>query len=364
MDLGLFMMPLHPPGKPLAQTYDEDRELLVLADELGYTEAWIGEHGTMRWENIPAPDQFIARVFPETRRMRFGTGVVLMAQHHPANTANRIAQLDHLTRGRINFGAGTGGVTTDFEMHGIDGASDEPGRRMMRALDLILKFWTEEPPYDYPGDLWPVKVTGIRPEVGLGWMHKPYQQPHPPIAIPGVTARSRLLYTAGERGWWPLSTNFAHTRVLKSHWEQVAAGAAAGGRVADRRQWRISREIFVAETTAEARRFAREGAIGRAYREYFFHLLADRSKEVFFAHDDMTIADVTIDYLIDNVWIVGDPDEVAGRLRALDEEVGGFGVLLAIAHDWDEPARWRRSLELLAREVMPRLTRAGVKPAP
>jgi len=66
MQPGLFMMPLHPPETPLSQTYEEDRELLVLADELGYSETWIGEHATMAWENIPSPDQFIARAFPES----------------------------------------------------------------------------------------------------------------------------------------------------------------------------------------------------------------------------------------------------------------------------------------------------------
>jgi alkanesulfonate monooxygenase SsuD/methylene tetrahydromethanopterin reductase-like flavin-dependent oxidoreductase (luciferase family) len=309
----------------------------------------------MQWENIPAPDQFIARVFPETRQIRFGTGVVLMAQHHPANTANRLAQLDHLTRGRLMFGAGTGGVATDFELFGVDGATDEAGRRMMRALDLILKFWTEEPPYESPGEFWPVKVS-VRPEVGLGWMHKPYQKPHPPIAIPGVGARSRLLYTAGERGWWPMSTNFAHARALRSHWEQVEAGAAVAGRVADRRQWRIARDLFVGETTAEARRFAVEGAMGHAFREYWLRMLPDRSREVFLSTPEMTPADLTLDYVLDNVWLVGDPEEIARQIRALHEAVGGFGKLLMIAHNWDDPARWRRSMELLAHEVLPRLS--------
>lgn len=355
MNLGIFMMPLHPPERRHADTYQEDVELLVLAERLGFTEAWIGEHGTMRWENIPAPDQFIAYVAAKTERIRLGTGVVLMAQHHPANTANRLAQLDHLTRGRLNFGAGTGGVPTDLELFGIDPNTDEIGRRMMRALDLILKFWTEEPPYDYPGEFWPIKVAGIRPEAGLGWMHKPYQRPHPPIALPGVGARSRLLHTAGARGYWPMSTNFAHARVLRMHWEQVEAGAAAAGRVADRRQWRIARDIFVGETTAEARRFAKEGAMGRAFREYWTNLLPERSREVFLASESMNLSEWTLDYVLDNVWIVGDPDEVAGRLRALYDEVGGFGTLLMIAHDWDDPARWQRSMELLATEVLPRL---------
>ena len=354
MELGIFMMPLHPPERRHADTYREDVELLTLAEQLGFVEGWIGEHGTMRWENIPAPDQFLAYVTARTERIRLGTGVVLMAQHHPANTANRLAQLDHLMRGRLNFGAGTGGVATDVEMFGLDPNSNEIGDRMMRALDLIIKFWTEEPPYDYPGDYWPIK-TSIRPESGLGWMHQPYQRPHPPIAIPGVGARSRLLYTAGQRGYWPMSTNFAHARVLEGHWAQVAEGAASVGRVPDRRQWRIARDIFVGETTAEARRFATEGAMGRAFHEYWTQLLPDRSREVFLASETTSLSEWTLDYVLDNVWIVGDPDEVARQLRALYHRVGGFGTLLMISHDWDDPVRWQRSMHLLATEVLPRL---------
>ena len=139
MKLGLFMMPTHPPDKPTVQCYDEDVELIRLADELGFSEAFIGEHATMAWENIPAPDQFIARVFPETRQIRLGTGVVLMPYHHPANTANRIAQLDHLTRGRINFGIGISGVATDLELFGVDPSDGRPGMMMMRAHALIEK---------------------------------------------------------------------------------------------------------------------------------------------------------------------------------------------------------------------------------
>ena len=69
--------------------------------------------------------------------------------------------------------------------------------------------------------------------------------------------------------------------------------------------------------------------------------------------------DITPEYLLDNVWIVGDPDECARQLRALHENVGGFGTLLTIAHDWPDPAVWERSMTLLAEEVAPRLADLG-----
>jgi alkanesulfonate monooxygenase SsuD/methylene tetrahydromethanopterin reductase-like flavin-dependent oxidoreductase (luciferase family) len=70
MQYGLFMMPMHLPGKPLAQAFDEDIDVLIRADALGYHEAWIGEHFTSAWESIPAPDLLIARIVPHIQQMR------------------------------------------------------------------------------------------------------------------------------------------------------------------------------------------------------------------------------------------------------------------------------------------------------
>jgi alkanesulfonate monooxygenase SsuD/methylene tetrahydromethanopterin reductase-like flavin-dependent oxidoreductase (luciferase family) len=353
LKLGLFMMPTHPPGKPTVQCYDEDVELIKLADQLGFSEAFIGEHATMAWENIPAPDPFIARVAPETARIRLGTGVVLMPYHHPGNTANRIAQLDHLTRGRINFGVGISGVPTDLELFGVDPSDGRPGQMMMRAIDVILRLWTEDPPYDLPGEHWPIQIKSQNATTGLGRPLRPYQQPHPPIFIPGSGAQSRLMQTAGERGWYPMSTNFAHARVLLGHWAQYARGAGAAGRTPDRTCWRISRDVYVDETNQAARAFARDGSLGRTYEQYWFPLL--KTLDLATSDEGMPAADVTLDYLLDNLWLVGDPDEVARRIRDLHERVGGFGTLLMVTLDWDDPERWRRSMRLLATEVMPRL---------
>jgi alkanesulfonate monooxygenase SsuD/methylene tetrahydromethanopterin reductase-like flavin-dependent oxidoreductase (luciferase family) len=354
MKLGLFMMPLHPPGKPIDKTYEEDRELLILADELGFEEAWIGEHATMAWENIPAPDQFIASVFHETRQIRFGTGVVLMAQHHPANVANRIAQLDHLTKGRLNFGAGVGRISTDLELFGVD--ISMPEMLLFRSLEIILKLWTEDPPYDMPGQFWPIRVRNPDPALGLGGPLKPFQKPHPPIALPGMGMQSRLLYAAGQRGYIPMSSNLVHPRVLKANFDQVIKGAADAKRSADRSEWRVCREIFVGETTKEARTFVKEGSLARGYTDYFFKMFAKSGQnELWKANDGVTAADFTLDYMIDNMWLVGDPDEVARRIREVHAQTGGFGRLLWVTHDWDDPERWKNSMRLLKNEVMPRV---------
>jgi alkanesulfonate monooxygenase SsuD/methylene tetrahydromethanopterin reductase-like flavin-dependent oxidoreductase (luciferase family) len=352
------MMPLHPPSKPVAQCYDEDFELLVLADELGFDEAWIGEHATMAWENIPAPDQYIARVAPWTKRMRFGTGVVLLAQHHPADVANRIAQLDHLTRGRINFGAGIGRVATDLELFGID--PQLPEIMMYRALDIIIKLWTEDPPYDLPGQFWPIRVRSPQPDIGLGGPLKPYQKPHPPIALPGISAQSRQMFAAAQRGWIPISGNLMHRRYLRGHSEQIDKGAAAANRTPDRSAWRITREIYVDDTTEAAWKYVRRGSMAVGLGDYFLKMNTKNGQLAQFkAHDDVPNGDITLDYLLKSLCIVGGPDDVARQIRELYQDVGGFGTLLMVAHDWDEPERWQNSMRLLAEEVMPRVADLG-----
>src|SRR5438105_15268176 len=106
MQLGLFAMPSHPPRRPVWQTYEEDLELLVLADRLGYDEAWLGEHFTSTWENIPAPELVLAQAFALTERIKLGNGVTCIPNHHPAELAYRIAQLDNVRNGRFMRGAG------------------------------------------------------------------------------------------------------------------------------------------------------------------------------------------------------------------------------------------------------------------
>ena len=114
MKLGLFMMPMHPPEKPHADAYELDIDTLVAADQLGYDEAWLGEHFTSAWENIPAPDLILAAALQHTKRIRLGTGVACLPNHNPVVLAHRIAQLDQMARGRFLWGVGAGAVPHRF----------------------------------------------------------------------------------------------------------------------------------------------------------------------------------------------------------------------------------------------------------
>jgi alkanesulfonate monooxygenase SsuD/methylene tetrahydromethanopterin reductase-like flavin-dependent oxidoreductase (luciferase family) len=230
MQYGLFMMPMHLPEKPLAQAFDEDIDLLIRADALGYGEAWIGEHFTSAWENIPGPDLLIARVAPQIHHMWLGTGVVLLQFHHPVLVANRLAYLDHLTKGRLYFGFGSGGLPSDAKLFGVP--MDGRARPMTReSVEIILKLWTEEPPFEYHGDYWHVVAVPPDPRSGLGVYVKPYQKPHPPVAVAGTNVDSGTLQIAGERGWIPMSSSQMPIEGLISHWHSVALGAQRTGRI-------------------------------------------------------------------------------------------------------------------------------------
>jgi alkanesulfonate monooxygenase SsuD/methylene tetrahydromethanopterin reductase-like flavin-dependent oxidoreductase (luciferase family) len=358
MRLGYFAMPLHPPGSNPADTMDEDLEQLLLLEQLGFEEAWIGEHFTAEWENIPCPDLFIAKALALTKTITLATGVSCLPNHAPLMLAQRIAQLDQMARGRFYWGVGSGGFPGDFELAGVDGKSGEHRAITRAMLDLVLDLWKDPRPGLYETPRWRFRVPEHQDDIGLRLHLRPYQQPHPPIGVAGVSAKSETLGLAGERGYLPMSINFVPPRILTSHWDAVEEGARRAGRTADRSTWRIARDVYIADTDEQARREAIGGTLGRDYREYFLRLLPKlRGFDMLKADPAMADAEVTLDYLCENIWLVGSPATVARKLAALHEAVGGFGMLLAIAHEWRPRAAWERSMTLLAREVLPRLAK-------
>ena len=355
MKLGLFMMPVHPPEKSRTRCFEEDIELIVLAEELGFTEAWIGQHHTLAWEPIPSNDVFIANVFPRTRKIRLGPGVSILPQHHPVNVATRLALLDHLSHGRLNCGFGQGGVPTDHELFGLPDGQTQ-GRMTLEAIDMILKLWQAEAPFELKGEFWNLKITRPNKELGMGELLKPYQKPHPPIAMSVIKSNSMAARTAGQRGYIPLSTNLVPASTITEHWRNYSAAAEEGGRGTPNRSiWRVARSIYVGESNAEAREHVLRGTFSRSF-QYLCALMKSANMLHLVKHDlQVTDEEVTPEYILKHLCIVGDPDECVRQLRQLWEQTGGFGTLLMIAHDWDDKVKWVRSMELLANQVLPAL---------
>ena len=358
MKLGLFCMPLHPPGRLHAETYDEDLEMIARADKLGFSEVWIGEHFILPWENIPAPDLFIARALGVTEQIVMGTGVVLLHLHDPVMVAHRMAMLDHLAKGRFFFGIGAAATPSDFQMFGLDPESVNVRARMRESIEVILKLWSEDEPFEHDGEFFHVKRPEDQPEIQLAFHMKPYQKPHPPIALAGSSPKSETLEMAGEGGWWPLSSSFLQTSSLPSHWGAVEKGAARSGKTASRSTWRIAREVHVAKTTEQAKEEALNGPMGTSFVNYWMKLFGNgpRGVAAFKTDPDMPDEAVTPQHMMDNFWIVGDPDECIQKIRQLYKDVGGFGTLLPLCHDWGKNKdQWYSSMELMTTEVLPGL---------
>ena len=360
MKLGLFLMPLHYPDRAHADTYQEDLELVEFADSLGYTETWVGEHFLLPWENMPSPELFIARALGVTKHMSFGTGVSLAHFHHPAHLAHRISQLDHMARGRLFLGIGAGGSEVDSALFDIDVNKDAHRERMAECVDVVLKIW-EGKPFEHRGKFFNATLEPDQPENRIGFHMKPYQKPHPPIAVAGSSPYSSTLEEVGEKGWIPLSSSFLHEMHLPSHRQVFERGAKRGGQPIPTDEWRISREVYVADDGDKAREDALNGPIGNFFDDYWIPLFGrsgpgiDRLK----IDPKMPTDDLTREYMLENYWIVGDPEECAHRIKRIYDDVGGFGTLLLQCHDWvEERPKWFRCLELMANETLPLINKA------
>lgn len=355
MEIGMFLMPSHPPERSLYDGQQWDLEQIAWADGLGFSEAWIGEHFTAPWEPNPTPDLLIAQALQRTERIKLAPGAHLLPFHHPAELANRVAFLDNLAQGRFMFGVGSSGLPSDWHLFNVDGMAGENRRMTREALDIILKLWTEDEPFDYAGEFWTVKKPDTMFEF-LRYHIKPFQRPHPPIGIAGLSPGSDTLKLAGERGFMPMSLNI-NPQYAATHWASVEEGAERAGREAHRKDWKVVREVYVAETDAEARRRATEGMLGRLNREYLLPLFGQFGFTPLFKHDpDVPDADVTPEYLVDHGWLVGSPATVAEKLAQMYDDLGGFGTLLMFAYDGSEEAEaYKESMTLLAEEVLPRV---------
>ncbi len=356
MEIGFFTMPSHPPERDLREGHDWDLQHIRWADELGFSEGWIGEHHTAPWEPHPAPDLLVVEGLRQTENIRLGPGGFLLPYHHPAELANRVAMMDHLSQGRLNFGVAASGLPSDWQMFNIDGMSGENRDMTREALDMILRLWSDEPEFDYKGKYWHItkgaEMFGfLRPHLA------PLQKPHPPIGVAGLSKNSDTLKLAGERGFLPMSLNL-NPAYVGSHWDSVEIGARKAGRTASRNEWRMVREVFIAETDEEAWRLSVGGMMGRMMQEYFLPLLGNFGFLEFLKHDpEVPDSDVTPEYCAKHNWLIGSPATVAEKLEAVYDDVGGFGQLLVFCFDYaDKAEAWHTSLGLLANEVLPKVS--------
>ncbi|HWA81638.1 MAG TPA: LLM class flavin-dependent oxidoreductase, partial [Acetobacteraceae bacterium] len=257
------------------------------------------------------------------------------------------------------LGIGAGGLASDGELFGHTDIQLR-GERMREAIDMILALWSGDPPYRLEGKHWQIRLeNAVMPEYGVGFIQKPYQKPHPPIALSVVGANSVAMKVAALRRWIAVSANFIPTWSLQTHWPTYLEGCDAAGRAPDPAAWRVARNVIVADSDAEARDYAFDPqGPSWYYFEYLWQLLHRRGLGAGMKPDPAVPDDaVTPAMLIEEMVIHGSPKTVTEKLLALRERIGPFATLLLAALDWSgaNAAREHRSLTLMAEAVLPRL---------
>jgi hypothetical protein len=362
MRLGYFTMPLHPLDRNLTQTLQEDRQTIIYADQLGFYDAFVGEHWTDKAENVTNSLIFLATLIAETQNIILGSGTSNLSHSHPTLIASQAAMFDHLAKGRFIFGISPGALSSDAEALGI--LDQDRTKMFAEAIDVILAIWEREPPYniDFPDNRFKVstRVTFL-PEIGRGELMKPFQKPRPEIVGTVVAPFSKGVIAMGKRDFHPMSANFLMDHWLNSHWDNYCEGKTAVGQVANPADWRVARTIFVSDDSATAQRYGR-GDANSPYRYYYRQMLTkmmmSKRHVIFKKHMDEDDSHVTLDRLLDELVITGTVNEVVDKILAMREKVGPFGEIVYAGMDLVDPALGRRSMELMANEVMPRVNQA------
>ncbi len=338
LKFGIFLAPFHPVGQNPTLALERDLQLIEHLDELGFDEAWIGEHHSAGYEIIASPEVFIAAAAPRTRHIRLGTGVSSLPYHHPFMLADRMVLLDHLTRGRVMIGVGPGALPSDAFMMGIDPAKQRD--MMEESLEAILALLA--------GETVSMQTEWFTLREGRLQL-RPYQRPFPEVAVAAQISPAGPR-AAGRFGCSLLSigaTTAAGFDMLGAHWDVMEERAAEFATTVDRNKWRLVGPVHIADTKEQA---IADVAFGLAdWVDYFERVAA------------LPLAPNTenFDSLVDalnasGVAVIGTVDDAIAQIERLQEQSGGFGTFLVMGHDWADTEATRHSYELLARYVAPR----------
>ena len=361
MDLSYFIQPVHPLTRDYREVLEEDLESVILADTLGFKEAFIGEHFTDLAEPVTSSLMFIARLAPVTKNIKLGSGVVNLPVYHPVMMAGHVAMMDHLLDGRFIWGIGPGGLPSDVEVFG--NWDIDRNKKMVEVFDQIMEIWWGEAPYNLKGEFYEIstKLT-LTPEIGQGIAPKPLQNPHPPVVITALTPHSHGITMASERGWQPISCQYVQSHWVATHLPKYLEGLANVGKREDPRGWRVAKCIFVADDENIAKRYAKTNS--GPYGFYFSNLMRKLGGKgrigLFAAYPNQPENLITLEQSLETQVIAGTVNSVTDQILALREEIGSFGTLVYTGIDWADKKLGMRSMELMADKVMPMVNSALV----
>lgn len=347
MEFGIFSNGFRP-HTSAAQTYDEDIHEIVLADRLGFRDAYISEHhgeppyiGTV--DTIPVPEFMMCKAAALTKNIRMGAAVKLLHLHHPLDVAIQAAVVDHLLGGRFIFGFGSGFSSPLFsEERGL--TFEDRHARLEESLKMVLKCWESTEPFDMAGKYWQGRNIVALP--------KPFTAPHMTMAT--ATDSEAMIRISGERGYTLLSAFLEAPERLRKKATIYAGAALAAGRASPLRNITASRIVYVADSREQALEDLRPSVtyeVSVQAQRGFLKML----KNVF--NVEVPNDERALDAMAEaGFYILGDPDSVAAQLREFYDASGGFGTLLIVTGKaWATREKRDRSMTRFMQEVAPQL---------
>jgi limonene 1,2-monooxygenase len=334
LKFGIFLAPFHSPKEDPTQALERDLQLVSYLDDLGYDCAWIGEHHSGGMEIIASPEVFIAQAAAQTKHIRFGTGVSSLIFHHPLILADRIMQLDHMTRGRVAFGMGPTALPSDAQMMGVNTLKQSD--MTLQAIEVLIPLLRGET-VTRKTDWFELNEAKLQ--------LKSYSKPSVEMAVASQVSPSGAK-TAGIHGVGLVSvgaTTIGGFNALAANWEIYARKATEHSQPINRNAWSLVGPMHIADTREEAMKNVRFGL-----KEWITHF-----KDV----AGLTMApegeDPAEALVASGLAVIGTPDDAIAQIERLEEESGGFGTFLQMAHNWADWTETKRSYELFSRYVVP-----------
>lgn len=339
---GAFIAPFTPLDEHPALANRHDLDLVEMLDRLDYDEAWIGEHHSGGWELNASPELFIAAASQRTSRIKLGTGVSSLPYHHPYILADRIRQIDYLTRGRAMFGVGPGSLPSDAHMLGI--VTADVRDRMAEAIGPLVRLLN--------GETVTAKTDWFTLQDARLQLPS-YDEKGVEMAVASQISPTGAR-AAGQYGFGLLSigaTSVGGFNALKSNWDIAEDIARDHGNTMDRSSWRLAAPVHIAETREKARenvRFGLEGWIDYMSKVAALPLAPPPGVD-------------PVDHMVNiGFAVIGTPDDFAAQIERLWEQSGGFGCFLNTEANWADRAETQRSYELIARYAIPKINSLNV----
>ena len=343
LKFGILLAPFHHTQENPDRVLEQDLELITFLDSLGYDYVWVGEHHSGGFGNTASPEVFIAIAAERTKNIRLGACVSSLSSQHPLVLADRIMQLDHMTRGRVAFCAGPGTLPSDADMMGTH--PEEQTEAMRSAIEVLVPL--------LKGEQVSKKTRWFElDEARLQF--PPYTKPMVEMAVAAQTSPAGAS-VAGRYGLGLLSigaTSAGGFNALAPSWEIYERKALENNHPVDRKRWSLAGPVHISETRKQAFANVRFGL--KEWVRYF-------QEEAALPLTSGECDDPASDLVDSGLAVIGTPQDAIAQIRRLQEQSGGFGCFLQMAHHWADQEATMKSYELFMQHVIPEFQASNLK---